>query len=197
MSHCLLVLKQCLWVEIFMTNTNIVEFYFNNIQYVNYVIFKNIQQHCFPVYIININKHYPPNKMKKNIHGPPLRPSDLEPNSRSIRVSFLKAPNMPPTAPLPPRRGKNQWAKSSCFFRRENGEPQKTYGDLWGHPVFFKESQTWFRMLLIWSVFVEKVSVSLRLDVFWKCVNMFCLFLCSTCVSFVCNVLMCLKQSAW
>ena len=36
----------------------------------------------------------------------------LEPNSRSMRVSFLKAPSMPPTAPPPPRRGKNQWAKS-------------------------------------------------------------------------------------
>ena len=54
MSHCLLVLKQCFGVEIFMTDTNIVEFYFNNIQDVNYVIFKNIQQHCFRVYTINI-----------------------------------------------------------------------------------------------------------------------------------------------
>ena len=89
--------------------------------------------------------------MQKNIHGPPLRPGDLEPNSRSIRVSFLKAPNMPPTAPPPPRRGKNQWAKSSWFFRWENGEPKKTYGDLWGPPCFFKESR--FRMLLIWSLF--------------------------------------------
>ena len=30
----------------------------------------------------------------------------------SIKVSRLNAPNMPPTAPPPPRRGKNQWAKS-------------------------------------------------------------------------------------
>ena len=37
---------------------------------------------------------------------------NFEPNSRSMRVSFLKAPSMPPTAPPPPRRGKNQCAKS-------------------------------------------------------------------------------------
>ena len=30
-----------------------------------------------------------------------------EENSKSINVSFLKAPNIPPTAPPPPRRGKN------------------------------------------------------------------------------------------
>ena len=68
MSHCLLVLKQCFGVEIFMTDTNIVEFYFNNIQDVNYVRFKNIQQHCFRVYTINI---IPLTKCRKKTHTSP------------------------------------------------------------------------------------------------------------------------------
>mmetsp|Transcript_5833 Transcript_5833/g.13347 ORF Transcript_5833/g.13347 Transcript_5833/m.13347 type:complete len:253 (+) Transcript_5833:169-927(+) len=36
----------------------------------------------------------------------------FDPKSMSIRVSIFRAPTAPPTAPLPPRHGKNQWAKS-------------------------------------------------------------------------------------
>lgn len=39
----------------------------------------------------------------------------------SIKVSRLKAPNMPPTAPQPPRRGKNQWAKSMAPSLKQRG----------------------------------------------------------------------------
>mmetsp|Transcript_3958 Transcript_3958/g.6474 ORF Transcript_3958/g.6474 Transcript_3958/m.6474 type:complete len:210 (-) Transcript_3958:22-651(-) len=35
-------------------------------------------------------------------------------HSRSINVSILKAPQTPPTAPPPPRIGKNQWAKATA-----------------------------------------------------------------------------------
>ena len=158
MSHCLLVWKQCLAAKIIMTNTNIVEFYFNNIQHVRYVIcliFKYLQQHCFPVYLIN---SIPLTKCQKNIHGPPLRPGDLEPNSRSIRVSFLKAPNMPPTAPPPPRRGKNQWAKSwADFFDGKMGNLNKLMG-IYGDPLVFSKKAG---SGCCWSdlYFVEKVSI--------------------------------------
>ena len=53
-----------------------------------------------------------------------------EENSKSINVSFLKAPNIPPTAPPPPRRGKN--LSQQIGFGQDDA-PKKKWcgGGLW------------------------------------------------------------------
>ena len=198
MSHCLLVWKQCLAAKIIMTNTNIVEFYFNNIQHVRYVIcliFKYLQQHCFPVYLIN---SIPLTKCKKTYMALPWGPVTWSRTPGRSGYPSWRHPTCRPRRRRHRAEGRTNGRNPRDFSMGKWGTSKNSWGFM-GTPCFFKESHMRFRMpLILWRKFLYYVMrfkvvwyVSLRLDVFWTCLNMFWLFLCSKCASFVCNVLMC------
>mmetsp|Transcript_58159 Transcript_58159/g.138450 ORF Transcript_58159/g.138450 Transcript_58159/m.138450 type:complete len:217 (+) Transcript_58159:731-1381(+) len=88
-----------------------------------------------------------------------------DPNSRSMRVSFLKAPSMPPTAPPPPRSGKNQWAKSMAPSSRAqvNMDSAMTF---WsssgvGSPVMRHSLKRWTTALGSFSAITASSNIQL------------------------------------